>query len=399
MTDEQTIYRIPAVNYPRLEEEIAKLNKRAKRLKTDPITVTVVGTENETRRNEVIGFDYEETYYLCIVEGEAPKLEGWTLVAALEPAGDEVLLREVPGQRCPNHYRTVGMDCDHCAKKVKRNKVYVLRNDFGEYKQVGSTCVADFLGHTDPKVLMGRAEYMISFDGLVSEAQEEGWGGSGGPICVSIDHFVAATSVIIRKLGWLPRSQASDMEQSTADTAWMICTQHDHHVRDFVRKAELHTEPEDLELARAAVKWASEIDPVNAPSTYLHDLGVACRQAYVTWKLAGYTASVIQAYKRHLEQELKRKQNADSQHVGEIGERMTCELTIVGEKDLEPNQFGPRTLVTFVDGDGNILKWFTGKSPRWVKIGEKVTLAFTVKKHDEFQGKRETVFNRPKVQA
>ena len=28
MTDEQTTYRIPAVNYPRLEAEIVKLNKR-----------------------------------------------------------------------------------------------------------------------------------------------------------------------------------------------------------------------------------------------------------------------------------------------------------------------------------------------------------------------------------
>jgi hypothetical protein len=291
------------------------------------------------------------------------------------------------------------MDCDHCGHKRKRSKVYVLKNEFGEYKQVGSTCVADFLGHTHPETLLGRAEYMISFDSLVSEAQDEGWGGSGGPICVSIDHFVAATSVIIRKLGWLPRSQAGDMEQATADCAWMICTQNDRHVQEFVRKAELHTEQEDLDLARAAVKWASEIDPENAPSTYLHDLGVACRQSYVTWKLAGYTASVIQAYKRHLEQELKRKQSAKSEHIGVIDERMTCELTIIGEKPLEPNQYGPRTMVTFVDTSGNIVKWFTGKCPKWVNVGEKVTLAFTVKKHDEFQGQKQTIINRPKVQA
>ena len=54
-------YRIPAINFPRLESEIEKLNKRAAKLNTEPVVLTTLETVVEKKRNDVIGFDYEET--------------------------------------------------------------------------------------------------------------------------------------------------------------------------------------------------------------------------------------------------------------------------------------------------------------------------------------------------
>jgi len=394
---ESQVYRIPAINFPRLQEEIEKLNKRAKKIKTEPIVLTILETITEKKRNEIVGFDYQETYHLCVVTGEAPKLAGWTLVAVIEPVPNgENLLREVPGHVCPASFRKTNMHCDYCDSVRKRNAIFVMKHDGGEYKRVGRNCLADFLGHEHPESMLSRAEYMFTFDRLIGEAQDEGWGfGNGVPI-VSTTEFTITASVVIRKLGWLPKSKAGDFEQATSDIVWDVCTRpHERSVRELIRKHDLHAEDNDVKTAEAAIKWAAAIDPDKAPNTYLYDLGVCCRQNYVDLKRRGYVASVLQAHKRMLsELQAKNSVSLRGKHLGEIDKRTKFDDVVVVMAHDYMSDFGNKTLIKFRDPQGNILIWRASGCPQWVEVGKKLNIKGTVKKHSEYEGTPQTEINR-----
>lgn len=394
---EPQVYRVPAINFPRLQEEIEKLNKRAKKLKTDPIVLTILETVTEKKRNDIVGFDYQETYHLCVVTGDAPKLSGWTLVAVIEPVPDgENLLREVPGQTCPAIFRKTDMHCDHCGSIRKRNAIFVLKHENSDHKQVGRNCIADFLGHEHPESMLSRAEYMFTFDRLIGEAQKEGWGVGNGISVVSTTEFTITASVVIRKLGWLPRSKAGEFEQATSDIVWDICTRpHERAVQELIRKNDLHAEDGDIKAAEAAISWASSIDPVNAANTYLYDLGVCCRQNYVDLKRRGYVASVLQAHKRMLSDlQAKNSVSLCGKHLGEIGQRAKFDDVVVVMATNYMSGIYNKMLIKFRDDQGNILIWRASGHPQWVEVGKKLNIKGTIKKHSEFNGTPQTEINR-----
>ena len=404
-TETPTIYKIPAVNFPRLEAEVAKMNRKAERLETAPVKLETHGQEVHTLEDGLLGSEYTETYFLCTIEGDAPQLEGYILVAEIRPVedDDENVIREVPGQRCPKQFRTTAMDCDHCQKKARRKSIFIVKNEFGEFVRVGRTCLQDYLGGTNPESLIKRAEYMMDFERLAKDASDPEWGKQAitksAPLAVPINRFVIACAVIIRKLGWVSKTQAWEQggARSTASIAWDICV--NHHlpaVREMVEKEELKASGKESLEAAQAIEWAEGIDPENAKNTYLHDLGVCCRQAYVTWDRAGYVGSLINAYRRHLS-DLEAEKNAaiesSSEYQGKVGERADFSLCVSEIKPL-PQDFGnPRNLIVFQDDTGNVFTWFTGPVPDWAEIGSTHGVTAKVKNHRDFQGVKQTVLS------
>ena len=394
-TDIQT-YRIPAINFPRLEIEIGKMNRRAKKLQTEPVVLTILESVTETKRNDVIGFDYQETYHICTVTGIAPKLAGWTLVAVIEPVPNgENFIREVPGQKCPVKFRSSRMSCDHCGESRKRNAIFVLKHENGDHNQVGRNCLADFLGHENPDSMLARAEYMLTFDKLISEASGEGWGyGGSGAIVVSTTQFAITSAVVIRKIGWLPKSRAGEFERPTADIVWDICTRpNDHIVKQLIQNRRLYAEEADVKEAEAAVAWAASLDPKTESSTYLYDLGVCCRQNFVDGRRSGFVASVIAAHKRFLSENINRF-TGKSKHLGTIKKRQQFDDLLITNADPYMAGVYQKTKVKFCDPNDNILIWRASGSPDWIKIGSKFTVKGTVKKHLYSAGILETEINR-----
>src|SRR6266702_4050641 len=76
-------YRVPTQNIASLEESIAHLNRRAKRLGTPAITLEKLELERVVTTDD---FGVETVTFLQIVcvSGEAPKVNGWTFIATLE---------------------------------------------------------------------------------------------------------------------------------------------------------------------------------------------------------------------------------------------------------------------------------------------------------------------------
>ena len=131
------IYRVPEQNLEALTARIAKLNKRAAKLKMEPLVLSQIGEEFITRTKWIeVEFgpnkkvEYQIRIFLVTVTGKCPRVNGWAMAATI--AHDEAgnILRTVPGfeTTLPVIYRTAGTICDHCSTNRIRKDTYVLQS-------------------------------------------------------------------------------------------------------------------------------------------------------------------------------------------------------------------------------------------------------------------------------
>ncbi len=84
-------------------------------------------------------------------------------------------------------------------------------------------------------------------------------------------------------------------------------------------------------------------------------------------------------------------------HLGTVGERRLFELTVTSIRSLGIQEFNgkasERFLCKMVDPHGNDVVWFTGENLA-LDEGVTYTVKATVTKHDEYQGRKQTLVNR-----
>lgn len=107
--------------------------------------------------------------------------------------------------------------------------------------------------------------------------------------------------------------------------------------------------------------------------------------------------------KRLAEQARIKALKAISQHVGEVGEKLTIKGSFVRSAWFEVKSFrgyGTDTMHihTFKDADGNVFVWKTSKG-LCLEYGEPIQITGTVKEHSEYQDEKQTVLTRCKVKA
>lgn len=401
MNEDTGTYEIPKFNLDALNENLARLNKRAEKLGCPPVGIRII-REFEVERRGKSGVKYKQAMLEVEPVGESPRLNGWRLVAAIERLeSGENLVRTVPGATCPEHYRDTDSSCDHCKTDRRRKEVFVLQHEDGRYVQVGRSCIADFLGHVSVENLVAQAEWRMSIADMINAAGDSEWyGGSRGECVVPIQEFLGATAVVIRKLGWVSNTKAREEStefkplRSSSSIAWQICTCHDQWTRQLVDECDLHEEERDEALAREALAWARGL---GGDSDYLYNLGVACRLECVKLNTAGIVGLAIAAYLRHCERvaelQNKRKQNVKRKHVGVVGERMGFARVTVKKLHYVDGNYGVRTLVRFETQDGDVLIWWASKEIEW-EIGAVLDITGTVVKHSEYNGCPQTELKR-----
>lgn len=120
--------------------KITKLNKKADKLNCAHITVTVTEeTKIEVlKKNVEAGRTHDETYHYTkiVIEGETPKLNGWSLVAVKHHDPDMGLMIDtVPEKEMPREFRETGDACDHCKSNRRRNETFILEKDMKELSE------------------------------------------------------------------------------------------------------------------------------------------------------------------------------------------------------------------------------------------------------------------------
>lgn len=384
------------------ERAMKDLIRRANRLGVPAPTYDLVKKDFPVRIQFGTGYDNYTVipYSRYIVSGTAPKLDGWTFVARLEPHASGNVILAIPGMEVPEQYYSCKPACEHCNAPRNRKNYFIVKNEQGEHRMVGATCLKDFLGHTNPTAIakwyVKLSEFFFDDSWCAYDDEDEFF--SGGhyrkEICLPSAPYLANVAASIRERGWISRGAAKKAEENggralaTADVAW-----YNLHP-DKKSLVPVKVIDEDRDLADAVLAWLDEVwDKAKYDSDYMRNVVLSLRDGYVTPRAAGFAASAIEAYKR-----ARREANPGhepSEYVGEVGQRFEAEYKV--EKIIPiDGMYGLSYLNIFSNEDGNTFSWFASKKGDHQE-GDTIALRATVKAHQEYKGERRTVLTRGKV--
>lgn len=404
---------IPDFRLEELEATISKLNKRCEKLGLPLISVTRTGKQ-ETREFEwvsagFIGGEYSERTRRSLVlavevtiSGESPVIAGWEFAAKIETIETGINIIKVSPkfeQTIPMGYRSCAKGCDHCNQERKRNETFVLFNaSRGEFKQVGRSCIKDFLGHENIHFTADAASALYEWTKVFDlDGAFEGVDGSKiKPVFKVLDVLTIASSLVAAH-GYISvekaRNASSYLSTTGQDTLDALFAINDPYQDEKVRAHALSLldNEESKQKAERVLEWALALGRDNA-SQYLANIAALAECEAVSPKNIGILASSVAAYHRDIE---KKAQEANqpkksNEFIGNIGEKIEARLKLMKLIGVS-TQFGDSTIALFEDTEGNSVKWFTSSCIFCEEeIGSEFVCQFTIKDHSEYNARNQT---------
>jgi hypothetical protein len=399
-------YDLAAAALGILDERLAKLAKRAGRLGVAPMRREVVReftVEHPVMRErpdggqEDTGLKRLEQRVEVRLVGEPPRLAGWVFLAALDHTDAGTIIRGVPGRedQVPVRYRSAVATCDHCRTARPRRDTYVVQHlSTGEVRQVGSSCLADFLGHANPMAAVwwfqAAARLIADLDDEDGEYRtrvEYGWG---------LEEVLATAAAVIRGHGWVSRRKEEESHGAKVATVEIVRQVLYGTARPrYAWSVDTDARPtdQDRRVAAEARRWvAAELEPT---STYQHNLKTLAQLDVIVDRQFGLAASMLAAWRQEQGRRVERAAAAASRHVGQVGRRQAFTgLTVRHLREQASSGGGyhaaPVTYrYTFADPDGNLLVWYASNplrdpagDQRVVEPGHVIDLTATVKAHE-----------------
>lgn len=377
-------YTIPAIAKDELQKKLEKLAKKANVYgnhinwsfsdefvatrnvyNVDPVTKTQVWTDEQ----KVFAVD-------VTIDSDIIKKDGYTVVAQIEAVGyNQNIVKMLDGSDAELAWYTMPLFCEHCGTHHVKRFTFIVKDVFGQYKQVGKTCLKDYCG-IDPKIIAMSQQLT---DEIVEEygIDEYDFAGSGEYL-FDVLRTIAEAYDIIKEHGYVK----SDENQSTKSRLMY----------------ETRTDPseEGMKFAEQMQDELSKAD-FSELSSFLCNVKNLIAAKYCRMNAFGYIAYAPVAFKNLMK---KREQEQDreeakglSEYVGNVGERITAEVKDVKLVTSWETVYGFTHLYKFTTIDNNVLVWYASKC-----IDENVQkIAGTIKDHKEYDGEKQTVLTRCKV--
>jgi len=407
---ENNEFKVPEGNLGWFKGQIEKLNRRAVKLNMPLIEFSVLGEEivaiqphfGGTTEAECGALPQEvkyRKYFKVEIKGQAPSVDGWDFIGTIDHIDGGNILRLLPGQTIPEHYRQDPQNCDHCHVNRKRTSTYILVNAKDEYKQVGKQCLQDFFKQ-DVANVVARAELLAAAGGLKEASEHEGVSGISGKQYYKLSDYLANVLAVVEKYGFVSRTKAGEVNKpATANVAAELMI-HPGSMESYNLGVRVSKEHE----AKAAeiIVWIETYLDKPTLSDYEHNLKVVVDSGYCEWKTFGLAASITALHYRETTAKAEKEAKKPSEYVGEVGKRLKgLTLTLVKITSLGKGEFGMRYLYRFVDINENVLVWFTGNvvdadTREWFE-NTVYTGAVSVKEHSEYKGTKQTVVTRCKL--
>ena len=282
----------------------------------------------------------------------------------------------------------------------------MIGHEDGSFKQVGRQCIRDFLGW-NPDSLVPFLRLLGELVGFM-EQDGESWGGRATPVN-SPEEILLVSSRVVAHDGFyqsVSKKQAAEIAEdygnawSTKDRVLQLLEPpRDKYDREFHAKynaSDLNEKTAQInaetiigigELLKQDVKsdWAWSIESAwNAKYLKRHQLGVIASAVILGLKR-------IEAAKE--QKEVARGPQSD--YVGHVGEKWSGTVTVTDTKVIN-GDFYSSTLISMVDDSGNVLKWFYSGSGQEPEVDARLDIRGTIKKHEEYRGRKSTVLTRCK---
>lgn len=400
------------------EENLPKFEKALDRIKNKcikyncPFTYNQIGEEFRTETittdedGTILASSIEITRRFVIVEVEAhPVIDSWELVASLEHTKEGNIIHPINNNiDIPERYYNVAPYCEHCNTNRRRKNSFIIRNiKTNEFKQVGKTCLNDFTGNINAEWL---AQFYAMFDKLATfEAPQGGYNNNTRyfPVIDLLAYTVAVTNIY----GYC-KSGADNATGETVKDFYIVneCKGYpiqavNEQIKEKMQSVNFKVTEDDIATAEKIKVYVNGLKDAN---NYIHNIKTLCASDMVAYKNVNVLVSAITCYNRGLErkakEEARKKEAGNSNHVGNIKDRLT--INIASWKCLTSwcncyDGYNETTtfLYQFVDNNGNIFVWKTSKY-----LDEDATLkelTGTVKAHNVYRDAKQTELTRCKV--
>lgn len=408
---------IKASVFPALQAKIEKLNRRAARLRVPPIVLNV---EKEyyvaMKKHEHDEDPRQEKYFTVKVAGSAPQVAGYQFMATIQHKDAGNIIRTVPGQEnnenIRDFYEARPDYCDHCHKRRNRIDTFIVKGQDGRLRQIGRNCLADFLGGQDPKQILWYFSLRDLVGRAVSDADEETERrGRRGELGASPTRVLSAAAAIIRTYGYVKASEANEeggREPTSRKVRWAMFDRHigsqlppkaKEQLKELLKVAD-HPTPADEELVKKATEWFNSLPQEEKDrSEFFHNIDVLLRSEAVSPRDVGFVGAIFPAYHRAMNQakEQASQGTKKNEFAGTVGQKLAPTQVIVVATQNIQSQFGVTQLCRMEDAEGRLFVWFNSGKGR-LEQGQHLTIAGTIKKHDEFKGRKQTVLTRVNAQ-
>lgn len=415
---ETTRYTIPEMNMEALAAGFAKIAKKAAKLNVPAPAYTVI-SERLIEKYEMLDGEVQteayptgEFYKAFIIEvtGEAPKLNGWSLLAViqhdLEDAAALNIIRRFPGAaegvEVPAAYRNARPGCVHCNTARNRKDTYLVINAENEIKEIGSNCLKDFTGHESPEAVANFLQYILStVDGLAADDEFLGGRGGNGPAHYNLERYLSWVAKSIAAHGWVSKGKAQITGQTAtaadADNNWYTFNKQTKGTLGQREERIVEPTETDVYTAYEAIKFVRALPETKEYlSEYEWNLVAAFAKETTIARNYGIVASGVAAYLRDQEVQITRKyEAATSEYIAEAGAKVTgLKVTVASATAIDGN-YGTTYLFNMRDDKGNVIKWFASN---WaMEVAGTYIIKGTVKACEEYKGTKQTILTRCKV--
>ena len=281
--------------------------------------------------------------------------------------------------------------CDHCERRVERNKIIVVADADGNHVHVGSTCVKDFLGHDPLSTLFVSTRTSFGFPDKVDRTM---------PTVM----FIAAAAVAIKTWGWARTGDNAPTRDAATAIVNGRLTKDEHSKIDDATAGF-----DSIAVATAAIEWAESIE---ARNEFEFNMNKIARSEWIGPKAFGIAAYITEAHARHLgkvaEWKVKADAEADRKADAEpvVEGRAVIKGTVVKEY-IKDGHYGETHKMTLITDRGwklngsvpkaieSTYNWENDETIEGVKIGDVVEFTATVKIPDFASDTIDALYSRP----
>jgi hypothetical protein len=400
--------KIAAYRFPEFQKKIDAFNKKATKWGLPLLRYVELGREMKTCQQQVgqdeNGLPMIQTFDIEMIEmevhGDTPKIGGWMIHSKVEPT-------ETPGVNLVytqknfepvEKLRTTGMVCEHCNHNRYRSLVYLLQNvETGEQKLVGKSCLKDFLpdvGITNLLAYLGNIPSLEEDDGEdYEQAPATAW-------LYSTQMAIAEALVLIRRDGFVSKKMINELIEK-GDARGYDLQPTSASIGNTTSKRHLfYTDAEIAEQFEgdAESRVSKVIEFINAKDShnndFIYNLQTVLNQMGAPFKMFAFIAAGVQMWIKSTEDTAK-KEAKSNEYLGEVGSRVDFnEVTVVYVTPID-GQWGTTYATGFEDAQGNSLVWFGSK--RIGDAGKVLNIKATIKKHDMYKERKQTVLTRVAV--
>lgn len=406
---------VKASVFPILQQKIEKLNRRATKLGVPPITLTVTSEKQRPVKDyDGLNSNVTELYYEVKIAGQAPKLNGYKFMATIQHTENGNVIRTVPGEegneKIKDFYDAHPDYCDHCKKRRNRIDTFIVKDEKGNLRQIGRNCLADFFRTTNPNQILWYFSMLDHFRKAVSDADEEtSRRGIRGKISIDVASILRIGAAMVRTFGYVPSKDKATGDYNTHSTAQDVRTalfppRIDKYTSDHTKavielgKATSANSVDDAQVEQIMAWWKTIPEREKQNNEFMHNVEVLVSSANVSMQDIGYVVALFPMYYRTTAKAKEAGGVGQSNlHMGQVGQKLAPTKVKVAYTQLISGQYGTTQMVRMQDAAGNAYTWFNNSSNR-MEDGAEYTIVGTVKKHDEYKGRNQTVLTRVKVQ-